>query len=71
MAVGNGNGLTYSEGLFQTVPVTGGLVYQLSVDSGAQNWWRPEGEMRLSFLDAGNGIVARSVVVAVDPFVIG
>ena len=71
MAVGNGNGLTYSEGLFQTVPVTGGLLYQLSVDSGAQNWWRPEGEMRLSFLDATNGIVARSVVVTVDPFVIG
>jgi hypothetical protein len=27
--------------------------------------------MMLSFLDARNGIVARSVVVAVDPFVIG
>jgi hypothetical protein len=67
MAVGNGNGSSYSTGLYETVGATPGVSYTLSVDSGAQAWWRPEGEMRLIFLDAGNNVLAQNTVVTVDP----
>jgi hypothetical protein len=67
MAVGNWNGSGYSVGLFQTVGATAGLSYNLSVESGAQNWWRPEGEMRLIFLDSGNNVLAQNTLVTVDP----
>ena len=67
MAVGNGNGSGYATGFYETVAATPGLSYQLTVDSGAQAWWRPEGEMRLIFLDSGNNVLAQSTVVTVDP----
>jgi len=67
MAVGNGNGGSYSTGLYEIVGATAGDSYTLSADSGAQAWWRPEGEMRLFFLDSGNNTLSESVVVTVDP----
>jgi PEP-CTERM motif len=67
MAVGNWNGTAYSTGFYETVGATAGVSYQLSVESGAQAWWRPEGEMRLIFLDAGNNVLAQHTVVTVDP----
>jgi hypothetical protein len=67
MAVGNWNGGGYSTGLYQAVAAMAGASYTLSVESGAQNWWRPEGEMRLIFLDAGNNVLAQNVLVTVDP----
>jgi hypothetical protein len=67
MAVGNWNGGGYSTGFYETVPATAGVSYTLSAESGAQNWWRPEGEMRLIFLDAGNNVLAQNIVTTVDP----
>jgi hypothetical protein len=67
MAVGNGNGSGYSVGLYQIVGGNAGLSYTLSVESGAQAWWRPEGEMRLIFLDAGNTVLVQNTLVTVDP----
>lgn len=67
MAVGNGNGSGYSVGLYQIVGATAGATYTLSVESGAQAWWRPEGEMRLTFLDAANDVLAQNTLVTVDP----
>ena len=40
---------------------------QLTADSGARAWWRPEGEMRLIFLDASNNVLAQNTQVTVDP----
>jgi hypothetical protein len=54
-------------GLYQVVPGTAGLTYTLSVDAGAQAWWRPQGEMRLFFLDAGNNVLASTNPVIVAP----
>lgn len=65
--VGNGNGGTYSEGFYQIVPASAGVTYLLSVDSGAQAWWRPEGELQLSFLDSNNVLLACSRLVTVNP----
>ncbi|HVM47577.1 MAG TPA: hypothetical protein VMU04_06090 [Candidatus Acidoferrum sp.] len=67
MAVGNGTGSGYSTGFYQIVGASPGATYDLSADSGAQAWWRPEGEMRLIFLDAGNNVLAQNTVVTVDP----
>jgi hypothetical protein len=39
-------------GCHQTVPASAGMTYELSVLSGADSWWLPYGEMRMSFLDA-------------------
>jgi hypothetical protein len=41
-------------GVHQTVPAAAGATYQLSVQSGADTWWRPYGEMRVFFLDAAD-----------------
>jgi hypothetical protein len=67
MAVGNGNGSGYAEGIYQVVGASAGLSYTLTVESGAQAWWRPEGEMRLIFLDAGDNVLAQNTLVTVDP----
>ena len=39
-------------GVYQIVPGTAGLTYDLNVDAGAQAWWLPTGQIRLFFLDA-------------------
>jgi len=67
MQAGNGNGGNYSVGFYQTVAAAGGLTYALSVECGAQAWWRPEAEMRLIFEDAGGATLAQQVLVTVDP----
>jgi hypothetical protein len=67
VAVGNWNGGNYSEGLYQIATASAGVTYRLAVDSGAQAWWRPEGEMRLSFLDSNSVLLACSRRVTVNP----
>jgi len=61
MGLGNFGGSGDACGFYQTVPGTAGTTYNLSVESGVQNWWWPEGEMRLFFLDASNDILGQQI----------
>lgn len=67
----DGGGSSAGGGEYQTVAGTAGLTYQLTVDSGAQAWWLPYGEMRIFFLDAASTQLAESVQPTVDPAVYG
>jgi hypothetical protein len=69
MATGGGG--SAGGGVYQTVAGTAGLTYQLTVDSGAQAWWLPYGEMRIFFLDASSTQLAEFVKPTVDPAVYG
>ncbi len=69
MADGGGSGAGGGE--YQIVAGTAGLSYQLTVDSGAQAWWLPYGEMRIFFLDASSTQLAESFQATVDPAVYG
>jgi len=67
----DGGGSSAGAGEYQIVPGTAGDTYTLTVDSGAQAWWLPYGEMRLFFLDAGSNQLAESFLATVDPAVYG
>jgi hypothetical protein len=67
----NGGGSSAGGGVYQVVPGTAGSTYTLTVDSGAQAWWLPYGEMRMFFLDAGNSQLSESFQPTVDPAVYG
>lgn len=54
-------------GFFQMVAATAGRTYTLSVQSGADTWWLPYGEMRLIFLDAATNQLAVFARGTVDP----
>jgi len=54
-------------GVYQIVPGAAGLTYTLSVDAGAQAWWRPQGEMRLFFLDAASVVLSSTNPIIVWP----
>ncbi len=69
MADGGGSGAGAGE--YQIVPGIAGDTYTLTVDSGAQAWWLPYGEMRLFFLDASSNQLAESFLATVDPAVYG
>jgi hypothetical protein len=62
MTCGAGN-TSGGGGIYQIVPAGAGLVYSLSVESGAQNWWWPYGEARLFFLDANSNPLATNVII--------
>ena len=49
-------------GVYQVVAASPGLVYELTVSSGVQNWWWPAGEMRLFFLDASGNVLATNAL---------
>ncbi|MCU0786646.1 MAG: hypothetical protein MUC91_00405 [Verrucomicrobia bacterium] len=55
----NGTG---GAGAYQTIAATPGVVYTLTVQNGIEDWWKPEGEIRMIWLDATNGIIAQDVV---------
>jgi len=61
MQVGSDEGITSGAGLYQIVPGAPGYTYTLSVESAVQNWWWPEGEMRIFFLNSSTNILAESV----------
>lgn len=61
MAVGGGNSGTSGGGVYQIVSGLPGYTYNLSVESAVQNWWWPEGEMRIFFLDVSNNILSETV----------
>ena len=67
----NGGFANAGAGQFQAVPGSAGLSYTLTVDSGADAWWLPYGEMRLFFLDADSNPLAQSIRGTVDPVVYG
>jgi hypothetical protein len=57
MALGNA-GAT-DQGVFQVVAATEGLIYQAMVDSGSpDSWWKPNGELKIDFMDAGDVVLA-------------
>jgi hypothetical protein len=58
-------------GAFQTVAATAGQEYQLTVDSGAVDWWLPTGQMELIWLDSTNGLIGANSRYTVDPAVYG
>ena len=53
-------------GVYQIVPGTAGAEYTLSVDAGAQAWWRPQGEMRLFFMDDASDVLSSTNPVIVN-----
>jgi len=67
----NGGFANAGGGQFQVVPGSAGLGYTLTVDSGADTWWLPYGEMRLFFLDADSNPLAQNFRGTVDPAVYG
>jgi PEP-CTERM motif len=58
-------------GEYQMLAGTEGVTYQLSVESGADAWWLPYGEMRLFFFDAANNQLEEDIASTVDPAVYG
>ena len=54
-------------GVYQVVAGSAGFTYTLSVDAGAQAWWRPQGEMRLFFLDSLNNTLSTTNPIIVWP----
>lgn len=59
----NGGG---GAGAFQILAASPGVEYTLTVQSGADAWWLPTGEIRLIWLDATNGEISRDVVTTTD-----
>jgi hypothetical protein len=64
MACGGSSQGSSGGGFFQTVNAPAGYVYTLSVQSGVQAWWWPQGEMRLFFLDQ-NGLGLQTNIMSV------
>ncbi len=59
-------------GAYQTVEATAGTTYSLTVDSGAEGWWQPTGEMALIWFDGtGTNEISKSSRYTVDPAVYG
>jgi|ERR1035438_1769374 hypothetical protein len=60
-----GNYITGStwEGVYQVVPGTAGLTYNLSFQAGAQAWWWPNGYANLDFLDASGTQLGQEQVI--------
>ena len=57
MALGNAGGT--DQGVFQVVPGSAGLTYQANVDSGSpDSWWKPNGELKIDFMDAGDVVLS-------------
>jgi hypothetical protein len=48
-------------GCYQIIPGQPGIPYTVSCVSSVQNWWWPEGEMRLFFLDTSNNILSETL----------
>jgi hypothetical protein len=67
----NGGNASAGGGEYQIVAGTAGHTYTLSVQSGADAWWLPYGEMRLFFLGADASQLAVFVQPTVDPAVYG
>ncbi len=58
-------------GAYQVVAATPGQEYKLTVDSGADAWWQPTGEMAMIWLDDTNGVISSVTRYTVDPAVYG
>ena len=69
--VADGGGSSAGGGEYQYVPATAGFTYTLTVESGAQAWWLPYGEMRLFFMDATTNQITESYSSTIDPAVYG
>jgi glucosylceramidase len=67
----NGGFANQGGGLYQIRPGTSGRTYTLSVQSGADAWWLPYGEMRFFFLDSNTNPLATHVQPTVDPAAYG
>ena len=65
-AAGGGGG-----GVYQIVPATAGSIYELSVWSGADDWWLPTGTMSMIWLDSLDAEISNNTRNTVDPAVYG
>ena len=65
MGLGSFGGAGDASGVYQTVSGTTGLTYDLTVESGVQNWWWPDGTMALSFLDGSGNVLGSASVLDV------
>lgn len=63
MTLGNYITGTTWEGVYQVVPGTAGLTYNLSFQAGAQAWWWPNGYANLDFLDANGTQLGQEQVI--------
>jgi len=68
MAVGGMNWGQGGGGVFQTVPgITAGTNYTLTVEAGAQAWWKPVGYMTMMWLDPSGAQISQSQLKIIDP----
>ncbi|MFA5293335.1 MAG: PEP-CTERM sorting domain-containing protein [Phycisphaerae bacterium] len=65
MAVGGSSDA--GAGLYQIVAGTEGVEYTLTVEAGAQAWWKPLGEMKMFFLDSSDAEISSVIAVTADP----
>ena len=66
-----GMGWNGGGGAWQTVSANAGMQYTLTVDSGADAWWQPNGYMSMTFFDASNVDLGGATRNTVDPAVYG
>ena len=59
MGLGNFGGSGAAVGVYQIVAGSAGSTYDLSVESGAQNWWWPDGYMSIIFLDSSSDVLGQ------------
>ncbi|HTS17674.1 MAG TPA: PEP-CTERM sorting domain-containing protein [Verrucomicrobiae bacterium] len=67
----DGGGSSAGGGEYQIVSASAGFTYTLTVESGAEAWWLPYGEMRLFFMDASTNQLVEDFRSTVDPAVYG
>ena len=69
----NAGGMSWGGGggAWQTVSATAGMQYTLTVDSGADAWWQPNGYMSMAWLDGSGATIATASRTTVDPAVYG
>lgn len=67
----DGGGSSAGGGEYQIVPANAGFTYTLTVESGAQAWWLPYGEMRMFFMDSNTNQLVEDFRSTVDPAVYG
>ena len=54
LQISMGNAGSGARGIYQVVSGSPGDEYTLSIQAGAQDWWKPNGSVYLQFLDADN-----------------
>jgi len=68
MAVGATDWGSGGGGVYQTVAgITAGVSYDLTVEAGAQAWWKPVGYMTMFWLDGTGAQISQSQLQVINP----